>query len=41
MQSKFLRVLQEREFEPVGADLTVPMRARIIAASNQNLEALV
>ncbi len=41
VQSKFLRVLQEREFEPVGGERALPMQARIIAASNQDLEAMV
>ena len=37
-QVKLLRVLQEKEFQPVGGDKTIPCRARIIAASNENLE---
>ena len=37
-QVKLLRVLQEREFQPVGGDKTIPCRARIISASNENLE---
>ncbi|MFZ1290124.1 MAG: sigma-54 dependent transcriptional regulator, partial [Melioribacteraceae bacterium] len=41
LQSKLLRVLQEREFEKVGGESTIPMNARILAASNQNLEELV
>lgn len=41
LQAKILRVLQEREFESVGGNDTIPMRARIIAASNNNLEELV
>lgn len=40
-QVKLLRVLQEREFERVGSGLPVPMKARIIAATNKDLEALV
>lgn len=38
MQVKVLRVLEEREFYPVGGRQIVKMNARIIAASNKNLE---
>ncbi len=41
LQVKLLRILQEREFEPVGDGITIPMRARVIAATNRNLEELV
>lgn len=41
IQVKLLRVLQEKEFERVGGTETLKMRARIIAASNKNLEQLV
>ena len=37
LQSKFLRVLQEREFERVGGIKRIPLRARIIAATHRNL----
>ncbi len=37
-QARLLRVLQEGEFERVGGDQTLRTDARIIAASNQNLE---
>lgn len=40
-QVKLLRVLQEKEFERVGGTETLKMRARLIAASNQNLEVLI
>ncbi|MDY6989659.1 MAG: sigma-54 dependent transcriptional regulator [Thermodesulfobacteriota bacterium] len=38
MQAKFLRVLQEKEFFPVGGTKTRRINARIIATSNRNLE---
>ena len=40
-QVKLLRVIQELEFEKVGGETTIPMKARIIAASNRNLEDLI
>ena len=41
LQVKLLRVLQEREFERVGGESLIPMRARIIAATNKHLSDLV
>jgi PAS domain S-box-containing protein len=41
MQAKLLRVLQEREFERLGGTRTLPCEARIIAATNRDLRALV
>jgi len=41
MQAKLLRVCQEKEILPVGTNQTVPIDARFIVASNQNLDSLV
>lgn len=40
-QAKILRVIQERQFEPLGSLKTVPADIRIIAATNKDLEAMV
>ncbi|MCK4753303.1 MAG: sigma-54-dependent Fis family transcriptional regulator [Planctomycetes bacterium] len=38
LQVKLLRVLQDRQFEPVGSNKTITVDTRIILASNQDLQ---
>lgn len=40
MQAKLLRVIEEREVQPLGAPMPTPVNVRIIAASKQNLSTL-
>jgi DNA-binding NtrC family response regulator len=40
-QSKLLRVLEDRRFERIGSNRTVQLRARVIAATNRDLEQMV
>ena len=41
LQSKLLRVIQEREFERVGGNRTIAFEAELIAATHRDLETMV
>jgi transcriptional regulator with GAF, ATPase, and Fis domain len=38
LQAKLLRVLQQREFERLGGNRLLPLNARVLAATNKNVE---
>lgn len=40
-QVKLLRLLQERQYYPLGSDVTKPSRARIVVATNRDIHELV
>ena len=41
LQVKLLRVIQEKEFEKVGGEIPIPIKARIITSTNKDLAELV
>ena len=41
LQSKLLRALQEKEIRPVGSNQRIPIKVRILAATNRNLASMV
>ncbi len=41
LQAKLLRALQEKEIRPVGATQAIPISARVLAATNRDLSAMV
>ena len=41
LQTKLLRVLQEKEFQPIGSNKTIHLNTKIIAATNQKIEQMV
>jgi len=41
LQTKLLRALEERSFEPVGSSRAIPLSARIVASTNGDLAAMI
>jgi DNA-binding NtrC family response regulator len=38
LQAKLLRVLEDRRFRPLGAEIELPLRARVLASTNVDLD---
>jgi two-component system response regulator AtoC len=41
LQSKLLRVLEQKEFTPLGSNATIKLKARVIASTNRDLRKLM
>lgn len=41
LQSKLLRILQEKECERIGGNKTIKLNVRVLCATNQNIESMV
>ncbi|MFZ5945603.1 MAG: sigma-54-dependent Fis family transcriptional regulator [Bacillota bacterium] len=41
LQAKLLRVIQEKEVEPIGSEKPIPIQVRIISATHRNLKEMV
>ena len=41
IQTKLLRVLQEKEIQPLGQTRTIPVDVRVVASTNQDIEAKI
>jgi two-component system NtrC family response regulator/two-component system response regulator AtoC len=41
LQTKLLRAIEERSFDPIGSTRSVPLTARLVASTNRDLKALI